>query len=101
MPQDDHDAFVALGTELAAMNGYRPEQGSDLYIVDGDQDDYEYNKYGIFTFTFEMARGAANRYYPSQSELAADIGANRSAVLHLLEQADCPYRAAGLAAEHC
>ena len=101
MPLDDHRAFVALGRELAALNGYRGEQGSDLYIIDGDQDDWAYHQHGIFTFTFEMKRGAANRYYPSQSELAADIGANRPAVLHLLEQADCPYRAAGLAAQHC
>lgn len=101
MPRDDHEAFVALGRELGALNGYRPEQGSDLYIVDGDQDDWAYHKHRIFTFTFEMKRGAARRYYPTQSELAADISANRGAVLHLLEQADCPYRAAGLAAEHC
>jgi len=101
MPQDDHDAFVALGTELAGMNGYRGEQGSDLYVVDGDQDDWAYHEHGIFTFTFEMARGAAKRYYPTQFELATDIANNRAAVLHLLEQADCPYRSAGLAAEHC
>ncbi len=101
MPQDDHDAFVALGNRLAALNGYKPEQGSDLYLVSGDQDDYAYHQYGTFTITFEMARGAAKRYYPTQSELATDIAANRPAVLHLLEQADCPYRDAGLASSHC
>jgi carboxypeptidase T len=101
MPQDDHDAYVALGHELAAINGYTPEQGSDLYLVSGDMDDFEYHDQGIFTFTFEMTKGAARRYYPTQTELAADIAANRPAVLHLLEQADCPYRAAGLASAHC
>lgn len=101
MPQDDHEAFVALGLELAQLNGYRGEQGSDLYIVRGDQDDWAYHEHGIFTLTFEMARGALERYYPTQSELAADIAANRPAVMHLLEQADCTYRAAGLAAQHC
>ena len=101
MPQDDHEAFVALGNDLAAINGYKPEQGSDLYLVSGDMDDFEYHEFGIFTFTFEMRRGSAHRYYPSQSELVTDINANRPAVLHLLEQADCPYRAAGLASTHC
>lgn len=101
MTRDDHDAFVALGKELAALNGYKAEQGSDLYIVDGDHDDWAYASHGIFAITFEMKRGAAKRYYPSQSELAADISANRPAVLHLLEQADCTYRAAGLAGEYC
>lgn len=101
MTQDDHDTFVALGTELANLNGYRPEQGSDLYIVDGDQDDWAYHEHGIFAFTFEMKRGSKDRYYPSQSELAIDIANNRPAVMHLLEQADCPYRAAGLQATYC
>ena len=101
MTQDDHDTFVALGHELAALNGYRPEQGSDLYLVDGDQDDWAYHAHGIFAFTFEMKRGAQKRYYPTLSELNADIDNNRPAVMHLLEQADCPYRAAGLQAGHC
>ena len=57
MPQDDHDAFVALGTKLASLNGYTPEQGSDLYRVPGDQDDFAYHEWGIFTFTFEMKKG--------------------------------------------
>jgi hypothetical protein len=101
MPQDDHDAFVALGQELSAINGYKPEQGSDLYLVSGDQDDWAYHEHSIFAFTFEMRRGALKRYYPTQSELATDINNNRPAVLELLEQADCPYRAAGLEATHC
>lgn len=101
MTQDDHDTFVALGREMAALNGYRPQQGSDLYIVDGDHDDWAYHDHGIFAFTFEMKRGSASRYYPSKSELAADIENNRPAVLHALEQADCPYRSAGLQASYC
>jgi carboxypeptidase T len=101
MPQDDHDAFVALGRKLASLNGYKPEQGSDLYKVPGDQDDWAYHTWGIFTVTFEMKPGANRRYYPTQSELNADVANNRGAVLYLLEQADCAYREAGLAAGHC
>lgn len=101
MSRDDHAAFVALGRELAALNGYRAKQGSDLYIIRGDQDDWAYHEHGIFAITLEMARGRAKPYYPTRSELAADINANRPAVMHLLEQADCTYRSAGLAAEHC
>ena len=81
---------------MAALNGYKPQQGSDLYPVYGDQDDWAYHTYRIFGYTFEMAKGATHRYYPSQSELAADINANVPAVLTFLEFADCPYRAAGL-----
>jgi murein tripeptide amidase MpaA len=96
MSADDHAAFVALGTQVAALNGYKPQQGSDLYPVFGDQDDWAYHTYRIFGYTFEMKKGATHRYYPSQSELNADIQANVPAVLTFLEYADCPYRAAGL-----
>jgi carboxypeptidase T len=96
MSADDHAAFVALGDRVAALNGYKPQQGSDLYPVYGDQDDWAYHTYRIFGYTFEMRKGALNRYYPTQSELNADIQANVPAVLTFLEFADCPYRAAGL-----
>jgi carboxypeptidase T len=97
MSADDHAAMMALGENVAALSGYKPGQGSDLYPVFGDQDDWAYHRYRIFGYTFEMKKGAQHRYYPSQSELAADIAANRDAVLTFLEFADCPYRAAGLA----
>ena len=96
MSADDHTALVALGQKVAALNGYKPAQGSDLYPVYGDQDDWAYHTYRIFGYTFEMKKGAQNRYYPSKAELDADIAANRDAVLTFLEDADCPYRAAGL-----
>ena len=96
MSADDHAALVAFGKQLAQLNGYKPQQGSDLYPVSGDQDDWAYHKYRIFGYTFEMSKGAQNRYYPTQQELATDIAANRPAILYFLEMADCPYRAAGL-----
>ena len=101
MKAHDHAAFVALGRAMARLNGYRPMQGSDLYKVDGDSDDWAYHEHGIFAFTIEMKRGAASRYYPSASEIRADLQANRPAVLHMLAAADCPYRDAGLAEERC
>ena len=101
MTADDHKALVALGKGMAARNGYRAEQGSDLYIVDGDADDWAYGRHGIYAFTIEMARGSAKRYYPSRRELKRDLKRNRKAILWFLEQSDCPQRAAGLAAKYC
>ena len=101
MTADDHRAFVALARGMAQRNGYRAEQASDLYIVDGDQDDWAYGAHGIFAFTIEMAAGSAKRYYPSLPELNADLNRNRKAILWFLEQADCPYRAAGLEDGYC
>jgi len=42
MTQDDHDTFVTMGQAMAAMNGYTPQQSSDLYITDGTIDDWLY-----------------------------------------------------------
>lgn len=101
MDYDDWRAFVALGTAAAALNGYRPMQSSDMYILDGTKGDWMYGNQGIFAFTFELTKGAKMRHYPTAAELAADEARNRPALLYLLEQADCPYRAARLEAEHC
>src|SRR5882672_6872973 len=35
MTLDDHNALVYIGKHMAATNGYRPEQASDLYITSG------------------------------------------------------------------
>lgn len=101
MLYDDWLAFVALGHQMAALNGYRAQQGSDLYLLSGDQDDWAYHRHRIFAFAIEMAAGSPIRQYPTASQVAADLLRNRDALLLLLEQADCPYRAAGLAVAHC
>lgn len=101
MTADDHAAFVALGNGMADRNGYVPQQSSDLYITDGDQNDWAYHAQRIFALTLEMKKGAVRRYYPSQSELDADLARNKLAVLWFLGQADCPYRAAALDGQYC
>jgi hypothetical protein len=103
MRYDDWRAFVALGRQLAALNGYRAQQTSDLYVVDGDEGDWAYHAQGIFAFAFELAAGNPNRMYPTLAQLQADQARNRPALLRLLEAADCPYAAvgAGLAAKRC
>ncbi|HEY7024408.1 MAG TPA: M14 family zinc carboxypeptidase [Candidatus Limnocylindrales bacterium] len=101
MTQDDHAAFVALGKGIASRNGYKPKQGSDLYIVSGDQDDWAYGTKGIFAITIELPKGAAKRYYPTLSEVNKFNAQNLNAVLWYLKQAGCPYAAAGLGSKHC
>lgn len=101
MAYDDWLAFVALGTQMAALNGYRPQQASALYLLNGAQDDWEYHEHHIFAFTFELTKGARFRHYPTADEVAADNALNRAPLLLLLEQADCPYRAAGLETTYC
>ena len=40
MNADQNNTFATLGRQLAATNGYTPEQSSDLYITDGDSLDW-------------------------------------------------------------
>jgi hypothetical protein len=104
MSKNDHAAFVAMGKKMAARNGYTPKQSSGLYITDGDQIDWLYGRHRIFSYTFELYPTEHYRisdFYPRDEILARETARNRSAILYLIEQADCPWRAAGLAAANC
>ena len=104
MSKHDHAAFVAMGKKMASLNGYRPKQSSGLYITDGDQIDWLYGRHRIFSYTFELYPTEHYRisdFYPPDEILARETARNRSAVLYLIEQADCPWRAAGFAAADC
>jgi hypothetical protein len=93
----DHRTFVALGSGMAALNGYTPQQSSDLYITDGDQIDWLYGVHRIFSFTFELFPTEKatiwGDHYPDDSRIAAQTERNRGALLLLLDRAACPYAA--------
>jgi hypothetical protein len=93
MTQDDHAALVKIGRHMAATNGYRPEQASDLYLTSGTTRDFEYGMYRIFSYTFELS----NRDYPNQTWIAPETNRNREAVLYLAERANCPLAVLGTA----
>ncbi|CAL9384313.1 Zinc carboxypeptidase [Streptomyces sp. enrichment culture] len=100
---DDRDAFVAVGREMAASNGYTAQQSSDLYITDGSINDWLWANQGIFSYTFEMyPRGASGGgFYPPGSVIDRETARNREAVLILLENADCMYRSIGKESQYC
>jgi hypothetical protein len=105
MTADDHAAFVALGRSMGDLNGYQAHQGSDSYIYDGDFPAWGYGHQRMFVFTFEMyppfgCKGCGG-FKPPDEVIEAETTRNRTAVLYLLEQADCPWRAAGLGATNC
>jgi len=91
MTIQDHRALVSIGRVMAASNGYKPEQASDLYITSGTTRDYAYGVYRIFSYTFELS----NRDYMDDSLIASETGRNRNAVLYLAERAWCPYAVLG------
>ncbi len=104
MTRTDHAAFVALGKRMAQRNGYKPEQSSDLYITDGDQIDWMYGRYRIFSFTWELYPTEHHRtsdFYPPDERIAAAVANNRTALLYAIDKADCPYSPIYLAKADC
>jgi hypothetical protein len=91
MTPNDHAALMKIGKAMAATNGYRPQQASDLYVTSGTTRDYAYGKYRIFSYTFELSV----RDYPRNSMIAPETGRNREAVLYLAERAWCPLSVLG------
>ena len=106
MTEDDHAAFVALGTGMADRNGYTAQQLSDLYILDGDASDWLYGDQRIFAFTIEMYptdNSHVGGFYPPDSVIQRETTRNDDAVLWFLEHAGCPYsaRVPSMAVTHC
>ncbi len=105
MTKDDHAAFVAMGKAMAKTNGYTPEQSSDLYITDGDEIDWLYHQWRIFSYTFELypkeTGSVWTNHYPPDEVIPRETSRNRAAILHLIDRASCPYTDAGLANRDC
>ena len=91
MTSADHEALVHIGKQMAASNGYRPQQASDLYITSGTTRDFMYGMYRTFSYTFEMSVTD----YPDDSKIASETGRNKSAILYLAERAWCPLSVLG------
>ncbi|MFO7532283.1 MAG: M14 family metallopeptidase [Candidatus Limnocylindrales bacterium] len=103
MTELDLRTFRAMGRAMAASNGYRASQSSDLYPTDGDMIDWTYARQRIFSFTFELyPRGGSGprRYYPPDEVIGRETRRNRDAVLYLMGKALCPYSALGKQAVH-
>jgi hypothetical protein len=102
MTLDQRNTFAALGQNMAATNGYTPEQASDLYIADGAIDDWLWGAQGIFGYTFEMYPTTSNPgFYPPDEVIGRETTRDREAVLRLLEISDCPYKAIGKETQYC
>jgi carboxypeptidase T len=105
MTADDHAVFVTMAQSMARMNGYTAEQSSRLYITDGDEIDWLYHQYRIFSFTFELyptdQKTLARDVYPPYSVVATQTARNRGALLYLIDTAACPYRVIDKAAQYC
>jgi hypothetical protein len=93
MPPLDHQVFVKLAHDMAATNGYTPEQGSALAITDGSEGSWLYGSQHVFAFVFELTDSA----YPSDELIGPETERNRAAVFYLITHAPCPYAVVGRA----
>jgi len=98
MTTADHAVTVAMARAMAATNGYKPEQASDLYIDSGTERDWEYGRHRIFAYTFELTPGGA---YPDDSTIGPETRRNKRAILYLIDKAGCPYAVIGQARAYC
>ena len=100
---DQQATLATLGRNMAATNGYTPEQSSDLYIADGTINDWLWGVHRIFSYTFEMypRSSSGGGFYPPDEVIGRETSRNRAAVLQLLDAADCPYEVIGKQAQYC
>ena len=101
MTVDQNSTFRTIGQQMAASNGYTPEQASDLYIADGTSIDWMFNNQGIFAYVFELYPTGSPGFYPPDEQIPTQTQRNREAILILSEYADCVYRAIGKQSQYC
>ncbi|GGQ70869.1 carboxypeptidase T [Couchioplanes caeruleus subsp. azureus] len=103
MNADQYNTFATLGRQMAATNGYTPEQSSDLYITDGDSLDWLWGTHRIFAYTFELypRSSSGGGFYPPDEVITRETSRNRESTLKIAEVADCPYKVIGKESTYC
>jgi carboxypeptidase T len=89
MTQAEYDRFQSIGRQMAASNGYTPDQSSGLYLTDGDINDWMWGTHRVLSYCFEMypPSGGLDGFYPPDEDIAAQTSRNDGAVDVLLTNA--------------
>jgi carboxypeptidase T len=90
----DHNTFVAMGQRMEATVGYPAVQSSDLYITDGDWNDWMYGELHKYPFTIELG---GNSFYPGPGLIPIETARVARAVVFDAQVADCPTMVVGVA----
>jgi hypothetical protein len=84
----DHQTFAEIGDSLAAYNNYTPQMGWQLYLTNGDSDDWLYGeqtqKWKIYAFTPEVG----TQFHPDTSVIMKEILENLGPNLYVAYVAD-------------
>lgn len=89
MTQEEYDHFADIGQQMAGTNQYTPEQSSDLYITDGDINDWAWGQHKMLSYCFEMypSSGGIDGFYPPDEDIVPQTTRNDPAVDILLNNA--------------
>jgi len=90
----DHATFVAMGAAMQATTGYQAEQSSDLYITDGDWNDWMYGALHRYPITIELS---GDSFYPPDEFIPSESHRNHRAAIFVAQVADCPTKIVGVA----
>jgi carboxypeptidase T len=89
----DHNTFMAMGAEMERTAGYHAQQSSDLYITDGDWNDWMYGALHRYPITIELSGGT---FYPPDEFIPSESLRNHKAAVFVATIADCPTRIVGV-----
>lgn len=87
----DRETFVAMGAEVQRTTGYTAQQSSDLYITDGDWNDWMYGALRRYPLTIEVGGGT---FYPPDEMIPSETARNQQAAIFVAWLADCPTKIA-------
>ena len=92
----DHATFVAMGARMQATTGYYAQQSSDLYITDGDWNDWMYGELHRYPITIELS-GYGYGFYPPDEYIPQETRRNWLAAIFVAQIAECPRKLVGSA----
>ena len=100
MDPTDYAVMRRAGRAMAATNGYRPMQSSELYRTDGTSDDWIYGALRIPCWTAELYPSEnPPGFYPPASVIPEQTERNRGMMEYFVALADEPRKILGLAGD--
>ena len=76
----DDKTFRSVATVMGNITKYRPQTGADLYLVNGEADDYLYGTLGAWAWTVELGK----QFIPRDNEIPGIVGPNVEAAMHVI-----------------
>ncbi len=83
LPERDAAIFEALADSCVFYNNYLAQRGADLYLVNGDTDDWLYGECGIWAFSPEVGHPDYDGFFPDTTRILPLVQENLGANLYV------------------